>query len=428
MVGGPVHEKFPPGLPTLYAVLWLVGGTLERTVWLVYCCTVGALAGAAALLWHYSRRVLGNDRLTTLLLAVLPLVLMRSMRYFSGAASEPWFILCWAAALVLTHRAAGEAARGRIAAAVALGLVLAGAGFVRTQGVVLIPAVVLALLVRRAGWRVVGATLAAALAPLLAWRVALARMVAIGPVATQPDQVSYSTWIPHGSVGAFADFVRQVLRVNGPGYAGTTVEVLVGWYSPKVALLLVGVLALAVAGMVRAGARRPELWTTLGVNMAVRRNAFVRTGPWDNRFGRQGNTLRGQEQREWCIRARAVGLRGFYAPDVIVHHIVPAERLTKRYFRRWLYWNGISRAVLYQSMKLDMESPDDSTLDFSKVPHIAGMPRYMYRSALRSLAGMGTAISRRDAAAAFEHELKLWFFAGALGQRWRTVIHRRAPG
>jgi len=79
-------------------------------------------------------------------------------------------------------------------------------------------------------------------------------------------------------------------------------------------------------------------------------------------------------------------------------------------------------------MKLDMESPDDSTLDFSKVPHIAGMPRYMYRSALRSLVGMGTAISRRDSAAAFEHELKLWFFAGALGQRWRTVIHRRAPG
>jgi glycosyltransferase involved in cell wall biosynthesis len=166
----------------------------------------------------------------------------------------------------------------------------------------------------------------------------------------------------------------------------------------------------------------------LGVNMAVRRNAFLRAGPWDNRFGRQGNTLRGQEQREWCIRARAVGLRGFYAPRAIVHHIVPAERLTKRYFRRWLYWNGISRAVLYQSMKLDMESPDDSTLDFSKVPHIAGMPRYMYRSALRSLAGMGTAISRRDSAAAFEHELKLWFFAGALSQRWRTVFHRRAPG
>jgi hypothetical protein len=41
---------------------------------------------------------------------------------------------------------------------------------------------------------------------------------------------------------------------------------------------------------------------------------------------------------------------------------------------------------------------------------------------------MGTAISRRDSAAAFEHELKLWFFAGALSQRWRTVFHRRAPG
>ncbi|HVG38038.1 MAG TPA: glycosyltransferase family A protein, partial [Pyrinomonadaceae bacterium] len=44
----------------------------------------------------------------------------------------------------------------------------------------------------------------------------------------------------------------------------------------------------------------------LGVNMAVRMRAHTELGLlWDNRFGRQGSTLRGQEQREWCMRARA---------------------------------------------------------------------------------------------------------------------------
>ncbi len=164
----------------------------------------------------------------------------------------------------------------------------------------------------------------------------------------------------------------------------------------------------------------------LGVNMAVRREAFTRTGPWDNRFDRKGDTLRGQGQREWCLRARVAGLRGFYAPRMIVHHIVPAERLKKAYFRRWFRWHGIGRAVLYQQAKLDMEAPDDTTLDFSTVPHIAGVPRYMYRTGLRSMAGIARGIIRNDAVRAFEHELWLWFFAGVLTQRWkdRNQAHR----
>src|SRR4051812_23694545 len=49
----------------------------------------------------------------------------------------------------------------------------------------------------------------------------------------------------------------------------------------------------------------------LGVNMAFRREAFDVVGGWDPRIGRKAGTLLGQEVREWCIRAKARGLRGF---------------------------------------------------------------------------------------------------------------------
>ena len=160
------------------------------------------------------------------------------------------------------------------------------------------------------------------------------------------------------------------------------------------------------------GARVP-----LGVNMAFRRQAFERAGLLDPHTGRKAGTLLGQEVREWCIRARAAGLRGFYLPDLVVRHVIPASRLNKAYFRRWFYWRGISRAMLYEKAGLDMEAPEQTTLDFRTVPHVLGVPRYLYRKALASIAACVRARVRRDAVAAFEHELWVWFFAGIVRQR-----------
>lgn len=165
------------------------------------------------------------------------------------------------------------------------------------------------------------------------------------------------------------------------------------------------------------GARVP-----LGVNMAFRRSAFDRAGLLDPHTGRKAGTLLGQEVREWCIRARAAGVRGFYAPEMVVRHIIPASRLNKRYFRRWFYWRGISRAMLYEKAGLDMEAPERTTLDFRTVPHVFGVPRYLYRKALASLTNWLVATFRRDAFAAFDHELWVWFFAGILRQRWRGPL------
>lgn len=155
----------------------------------------------------------------------------------------------------------------------------------------------------------------------------------------------------------------------------------------------------------------------LGVNMAFRRSALDRVGGFNRKIGRKAGTLLGQEVREWCLRAHAAGLKGFYAPDVVVQHVIPVDRLRKPYFRKWFYWRGISRAMLYAETGLDMEAPEQSTLDFSKVPHVLGIPRYLFRSALVAVKDVVTATLRRDPIAAFEHEAWLCFFAGIVAQR-----------
>jgi glucosyl-dolichyl phosphate glucuronosyltransferase len=171
----------------------------------------------------------------------------------------------------------------------------------------------------------------------------------------------------------------------------------------------------------------------LGVNMAFRREAFTRAGLLDPHTGRKAGTLLGQEVREWCIRARGVGMRGFYVPDMVVQHLIPADRLTKRYFRRWFYWRGISRAQLYERWGFDLQAPEEKAPDPSRVPHILGVPRYLYRKALVTVGRSAKAALRNDAVAAFEHELWLWFFAGIVAERRkqrrseRTVASRPHP-
>lgn len=171
------------------------------------------------------------------------------------------------------------------------------------------------------------------------------------------------------------------------------------------------------------GARVP-----LGVNMAFMRRAFERAGVFDPNTGRRAGTLLGQEVREWCIRARQAGVRGCYLPELTLEHIIPASRLNKRYFRRWFYWRGVSRALLYARSGLDMETPEQTTHDFSAVPHLLGVPRYLYRKALVAVWRSVRDAVRGRRVEAFEHQLWLCFFAGIFRQRARDSRAGGATG
>jgi hypothetical protein len=107
------------------------------------------------------------------------------------------------------------------------------------------------------------------------------------------------------------------------------------------------------------------------------------------------------------MRAREIGARGLYVPAMAVHHHVPAYRLTPGYFRTWWFGKGVSRAALER-----IQPVTELGLDLARTPHIAGVPRYLYGSAVRDVFGWLRARLRRRPAAAFRHRMMLAYFAG----------------
>ena len=159
----------------------------------------------------------------------------------------------------------------------------------------------------------------------------------------------------------------------------------------------------------------------LGANMAVRRDVFAAAGNFREDLGRSGGrVVMGQEVPEWLIRARSAGFTGLYVPAMEVHHHIPAVRLTKKYFRRWWFGKGVSRAALEE-----MQPVTDYGIDLRSTPHIFGVPRFMYGTLVRDVLGWVRETVRRRPAAAFRHLLGLCYFAGYCSARGRA---RRSAG
>ena len=140
----------------------------------------------------------------------------------------------------------------------------------------------------------------------------------------------------------------------------------------------------------------------MGGNAVLTRAVLERVGLYSTELGRTDKALLSCEDEELYGRLRAAGARGFYRPDLIIYHYVPPERLTKRYFRRWCFWRGVSRGVIDRGQR-------------AQVVYLAGVPRFLYGRAARGLmrrakgalvrAGYGH--DRR-----FSDELAAWDLAG----------------
>lgn len=125
-----------------------------------------------------------------------------------------------------------------------------------------------------------------------------------------------------------------------------------------------------------------------------------------------GRRVLGQEVPELLARARAAGYRGVYQPTMHVAHHVPAARLTRRYFRKWWFGKGVSRAVLEESRPVT-----ELGVDLRHTPHLLGLPRYMFGCAMRDLAAWMRHTIARRAADAFRHQMMLVYFLGYLSAR-----------
>jgi glycosyltransferase involved in cell wall biosynthesis len=149
----------------------------------------------------------------------------------------------------------------------------------------------------------------------------------------------------------------------------------------------------------------------IGANLAVLRSVLISIGGWRTDLGKVNNTLICGEDHEIFMRFRRHGYyAGYYDPEVAVRHLVPTQRLTRSYFRRWFYWHGKTIALM-----LDDMYPE---IDMTTVPRVAGAPRFSYRQALRQC--VRWAVTRRgDPLTALIEELRVLQYVGLFVECWR---------
>lgn len=163
-----------------------------------------------------------------------------------------------------------------------------------------------------------------------------------------------------------------------------------------------------IVGWVDAGDTRQQYGPNfdgvlMGGNALIRRRVFDQVGLYEVSLGRTDKGLMCYEDEFMYRRLIAAGFRGIYLPELIVYHFIPAERMTRRYHRRWCWGLGNSMAVLAA-----LENKPESHTVF-------GIPRWRFRYAmaglLRALAGH---LRLESPETAFQGELRLWTLAGLI--------------
>jgi glucosyl-dolichyl phosphate glucuronosyltransferase len=140
----------------------------------------------------------------------------------------------------------------------------------------------------------------------------------------------------------------------------------------------------------------------MGGNAVIRRRMFDRVGLYSTSLGRTDRHLLAGEDEDMYERLLAAGGRGLYQPGLIIYHYIPEQRLTKRYFRRWCFWQGVSMGILNKERR-------------QAVPYLGGVPRYLYGEAARAVGKRMKALllMRGDPAEKFTDELAVWNLAGS---------------
>ena len=169
----------------------------------------------------------------------------------------------------------------------------------------------------------------------------------------------------------------------------------------------------AVIGRVDSGSEVREFGPgfdgmLMGGNAVIRRSVLTRVGPYRTDLGRTATRLMSCEDEDMFKRLLAAGARGFYRPDLIIHHYVAPERVAKGYFRRWCFWRGVSLGIL------DRQQPQDVA-----VPARCSALPLRQSGASSSATRVKWSRSRPDPARRFEHELAWWDLIGFVwGRHW----------
>lgn len=261
--GQPAATHFPPGYPLVLALLWLIGPAFPANVVLFKIANAVFLALATVGTALLAERRFGMGRRSSAALAVIACAGIPTLALSTLVMSEPLYLALLFPTLLIAERVVESPARTRTIVMLAL---LAAAGtLVRTHGIALIAAVVIALALRS---RVRDAALFAitTLVLLVPWQIWVRANDGVVPAAMRGNYDSYSGWFAAGLRSEGLALVgRTIPRTSGEiagMFATLTAPSLPG---PFRFAALAALLVLLVAGFVVAWrrARVSALFTIL---------------------------------------------------------------------------------------------------------------------------------------------------------------------
>ena len=218
---------------------------------------------------------------------------------------------------------------------------------------------------------------------------------------TDDDVVVDRHWLNHISE-AFQN--QDVAVVGGP--------ILPIWPAPPPCWLtenLHGNLALLDYGNEDMFLDHDALW---GANLAIRRAALEAHGMFDTSLGRTSGKLTCGEETDLISKIRRSGGRLRYCAGARVFHRIGAERVKKRYFRRWRKDNGELAGIRFAG-------PVSRS--------VLGIPLYIIRMFLEAFWVAVVARVRGDGNA-FEKELETYHHYAFIVGRLKKFIGRVVSG
>lgn len=115
-----------------------------------------------------------------------------------------------------------------------------------------------------------------------------------------------------------------------------------------------------------------------GTNVAYPREILERVGGFSTNLGRKASGLLSSEEILLKRQLERHNLGIYYDPDISVYHHIPAERLSKRWFYRRAFWQGVSDVIL-QHLEIN-ETGDKERHTFKAMPGAS-----LFRVPLRGL-------------------------------------------
>lgn len=149
----------------------------------------------------------------------------------------------------------------------------------------------------------------------------------------------------------------------------------------------------------------------VGANLAVRRDVLAEFGGFSPRLQRVQDSIGSMEDHELQMRLWGAKRKGLYVPELVVFSDLSADRLLKKYHRRWHFGHG----RFYALARLE-------EYERSNVGRLFGVSAHVYRRAIRDAVQWLASVIRGNFPRAFLYEKEILFFLGFWSVRYKEFL------